>query len=685
MVKKILTFLGLLLTAVLSLHIMEIEPINGVRFKLGFLDALERNVYDLRVKLSARSEPDPRVVIVDLDNRSLQEQGQWPWPRALFAELNDRLFADYKVATIGYDITFPEPEARYTDKQVAALVEGAEQSAELLTRLRENSGDQAFARSLTGRPIVLGSTFELAAGQGEKLVNAGALPKPVFAAADIPYEVILQETDAPRMDHYISNIPMLVDAAVATGFFSIAQAVGDPDGIIRRVELLNEYNGKLYGSLALRMFETYTAFDADSGILFDEVQPLVLADADDGYFGLEALRFLYGDVPINSQAAVYVPYAQANTTYEYIPATDIINGTYTGDITDTIVLVGTSAPGLVDLRNTPVAASMPGVEVHANVLSGMLNEDGFRIKPYFVKAADLIAVISAGLLLSLLLPRLSAFWATVVFILTMSTALASNWFFWTQKSMILTLAPVLFIIASLYIINMVVGFFAETNARRSTQKMFGLYVPPEVVGQISETKDIFSMKPEKKELTVLFTDIRDFTTVSEGMQPEELSEWMNDFLTPMTKIIHDNGGAIDKYMGDCIMAFWGAPIEDPEHAAHGIKAAVEMIAYLETLNNENRAKHRPEVRIGIGLNTGLMSVGNMGSEFRMAYTVLGDAVNLGARLESITKEYGVDICISEFTRAQAPAGYQYTELDTVKVKGKNEAVTIFSVTPLRDQ
>ena len=668
MIKNVLTVVGLGITVLMVLHLT-----NSLGVRLGFVEALERGAYDLRVRLSAPSEPDNRVVIIDLDDRSLQEQGQWPWPRALFAELNDKLFDDYGIDTLGYDITFPEPEARYTDKRLEQVVATTISAEEVLARLRQESGDQVFARSLENRSVVLGYVFERNALDNDQAINAGRLPEPMFEFSEVPLKTILAETNAPLMTHFISNVPTLANTALTQGFFSIAQQMRDSDGIIRRIELLNEYNGQLYGSLALQVFQAFTSMN------LEPAEPIVIV-ADDGYAGLEGIRTLLSDIPLDENAAVYVPYATPGAVYEYIPATDILTGRYKGDISGAIALIGTSAQGLVDLRNTPVAPDLPGVEVHASVISAML-DDSYRVKPSWIAAADFILVCVIGLLFSFLIPRVSALAATLIFAVSAVSVIGVNWYFWVEQLIILTLVPLLLTVSSLYIINMVVGFFSETNARRSTQKMFGLYVPPEVVSEISETKDIFSMKPEKRELTVLFTDVRDFTTVSEGMAPEELSEWMNSFLTPMTGIIHKHGGAIDKYMGDCIMAFWGAPISDPDHAEHGVAAAVEMINYLDVLNAENRKKNWPEVRIGVGLNTGPMSVGNMGSEFRMAYTVLGDAVNLGSRLEGITKQYGVDIIISEFTRAHLANKFDVTELDRVRVKGKNEAVTIFSVDP----
>ncbi len=671
MAKQALTLIGFLVTVVLAFHLYAVVN-SDQRWRIGFIDALERQAYDFRVRFSASDNLNDTVVIIDIDDRSLQKHGQWPWSRAVFAQLNDQLFENYLIEGLGYDITFPEPEQRYSDDAVAALLPASNSAEDLLSRLREKSGDEVFARSMEGRNVILGCVFETLREEHAINVNAGVLPQPVFLNSPVDYDTLLQETNAPLMGRYVANIPTLTESAAGVGFFNIADQVGDADGIVRRVELLNKYDGRLYASLTLQLVQQF---------FLDEVQPHLTEQSDDGNSGLEGLDLLLGRVPVDQQAAVYVPYGQPRKSFQYIPATDILTGEYQGDLTGALALVGTSAPGLVDLRNTPFEGTMPGVEVHANVLAAMTEENGFRVKPGWVATSDLLIVSVLGVLLSFLFPRLSALAATLVFLVTSSVLIGVNWHYWTKLNVILTIAPALLVVGSLYFLNMIVGFFAETKARRSTQKMFGMYVPPEVVSEISETKDIFSMRPEKKNMTVLFTDIRNFTTISEGMPPDELSDWMNEFLTPMTQIIHKHGGAIDKYMGDCIMAFWGAPIDDAEHAAHGITAALDILQELDVLNARFQRKRWPEIRIGIGLNTGLMSVGNMGSEFRMAYTVLGDAVNLGARLESITKEYGVDLIVSEFTRAAAPE-FHYTELDTVKVKGKNEAVTIYGVEAL---
>lgn len=662
MTNKLLIIIGLSLTALISLHLFE-----GVSFKLPVIDALERQAYDFRINLSASPERDDRVVIIDIDERSIKEVGQWPWRRAVFGKLNDQLFDQYGIEALGYDVTFPEPETSFSNQQIRDLAQQTNSTSELVSELEEISGDKIMAESFEGRAIVLGSAFQLQKANRKDSPSVGVLPEPMFETSDIPYPVLLQETQAPIMQRYTGNIPLLSESAMGIGFFSIAETIGDPDGIIRRVELLNRYKDKLYPSLALQLVKSYT---------FDDPEPILTEQVKDANAGLETLRMMLADIPLDPATTVNVSYRQPEKGYEYVPAIDVLTGTYEGDLTGAIALIGTSASGLVDLRNTPVAAGLPGVEVHANIVSGLL--DGkFRVKPGWVSTIDFFVITLFGLIMTFIFPRLSAFWSTVVFVTVSIATIWVNWYFWSSKLVILTIAPMLFLLTSLFFMNMIIGFFSESQARRSTEKMFGMYVPPEVVGEISESEDIFSMKPIKRELTVLFADIRSFTTISEGMDPEALSEWLNDFLTPMTKIIHQNGGAIDKYMGDAIMAFWGAPIEDPNHAENGVKAGIGMIAALDDLNAEFREKGWPEVNIGVGLNTGMMSVGNMGSEFRMAYTVLGDAVNLGSRLEGQTKEYGVNIIVSEFTREKAP-NFNYKELDTVKVKGKNKAVTIYS-------
>lgn len=668
MLRKTLIAIGLILTVVLSLDLFNKElklAGNEINFDLPFVDALERQAYDLRVWLSSRTELDSRVVIIDVDEPSLLAEGQWPWHRGKIAKLVDALFDDYKIDTLGFDILFAEPEDSFSREQV---VNALNDKTITLADLDASSGDVLLSKAIANRSVVLGMVFEKQEQSDRLAASVGVLPPPMFDDDDALHKRLLAETEAPEANRYSANISLHQNAAGDAGFFSILSS--DPDGIVRRVEVLSKYEGRLYGSMPLKLVQRYFS---------DQPRP-VLADEDsDSYDGLEGIEMIHLDkpLPLDWDGAVYVPYAQQGRGHEYISATQVLRGTYKGDLQGAIALVGSSAAGLVDRRNTPIAPSLPGVEVHANVVSAMLDDDSFKVQPSWVTAADLIVLVTIGLILSLLFPSLSALMSTLVFALSCFGFVAMNWYFWDKQNYILSLAPGLILMFSLYVINTVVGFFSESQARRVSQKMFGLYVPPEVVSKMSSDADIYSLKSEKREMTVLFADIRDFTTISESMNPDDLSKWLNAFLTPMTKIIHNNGGAIDKYMGDAIMAFWGAPLEDQNHAEHAIEASLQMLEHLDTLNAKFEKQGWPTVRIGIGLNSGMMSVGNMGSEFRMAYTVVGDAVNLGSRIEGLTKQYQVSLLVSEFTKALCTQ-YSYQELDRVKVKGKTEAVTIYS-------
>jgi adenylate cyclase len=338
-------------------------------------------------------------------------------------------------------------------------------------------------------------------------------------------------------------------------------------------------------------------------------------------------------------------------------------------------LVGTTAPGLMDLRATPVQNVYAGVEIHANMIAGILDQN-IKQRPAYTVGAEFLILLLTGLLLALLLPVLTPLWATALTIGVLTFSVIFNLMVWQLANLVLPLASSLLLITAIYVLNMSYGFFVESRGKRQLAGLFGQYVPPELVDEMARNPEAISLEGESRELTVLFSDVRGFTTISEGLDPKQLTQLMNEFLTPMTHIIHHNRGTIDKYMGDAIMAFWGAPLADPQHASHAVKAGLEMIAGMTKLQEQFKAKGWPEIKIGVGLNTGEMTVGNMGSEFRMAYTVMGDAVNLGSRLEGLTKNYGVYIIVSEFTKEKAPE-YLYRELDIVRVKGKDEPVTIF--------
>lgn len=391
---------------------------------------------------------------------------------------------------------------------------------------------------------------------------------------------------------------------------------------------------------------------------------------------LESLQLGNKRIAVDADVAALVPYRGKQGSFVYVSASDVLQGKVAPEVLfGAIVLVGTTAPGLLDLRSAPMQESYAGVELHANMIAGML-DGNIKERPAYVLGLDLVFILLTGGLLALALPALSPLAATVLTVATALAMVASNLYFWQFQNLILPLASGLILISALFIFNMSYGYFVDARGKRMLARLFGQYVPPELVDEMAKDPGAYSLEGSNRDMTVLFSDVRGFTTISEGLDPKQLTQLMNEFLTPMTHVIHHHRGTIDKYMGDAIMAFWGAPVPDPDHARNALLAAMEMVTKLDSLQDHFKSRGWPPIKVGVGLNTGDMTVGNMGSEFRLAYTIMGDAVNLGSRLESLTKNYGVDIIVSEFTSARVP-DFAFRELDCVRVKGKDKPVKIY--------
>jgi adenylate cyclase len=357
-------------------------------------------------------------------------------------------------------------------------------------------------------------------------------------------------------------------------------------------------------------------------------------------------------------------------------AADIVNKRLpSGALKGKVVLVGTTAPGLLDLRVTPVGETYPGVETHANIISALL-DGNMLVKPDYAVGYEVVVVLLAGLILAIGLPLLSAPRAVLLSMAVLGLLVCMNLWLYLGYGLVLPLATVLAMVVTAFGLNMSYGYFVESRSKRELANLFGTYVPPELVDEMVKDPDSYSMQATNRELTVMFCDMRGFTRMSEQMEPTQLQALLTGVFSRLTMLIRANRGTIDKYMGDCVMAFWGAPVETTEHAYLAVKSAMEMANAVREINAEHRANGLPEIGIGIGLNTGTMCVGDMGSNIRRSYTVIGDAVNLGARLEGLSKAYGVDIVVSESTRKLAP-DFAWQELDKVRVKGKEQAVSIF--------
>lgn len=627
--------------------------------RLPLLDTLERATYDIRLRMTVPGGVDDRIIIADIDEKSLTALGHWPWDRGILARFMDTMFDHYQVKSVGYDVLFAEPD---TDPGVAALRGMAEKdlrSDRQFQRIWKQLGptldfDQQFADSFRDRNVVLGYVF--AHGQDSRL---NVLPPP---AAELP-EGFVGRLELPQPQGFSGNLEVLQSTAWDGGFFD--NPTIDIDGVFRRVPLLQEFEGKLYGSLALSMVR---ASRNDPSI------ELIL-DTQSNYPFVDALRLGEQVIPLAPLATVLVPYRGGAYSFPYYSISDILEKKIPEEkLRGRIVLVGSSAPGLKDQRTTPLETTYPGVEVHANLIAGLL-DNNIKRQPGWVIAVEFFLLLTISIVLGLINARLEPMRSLVVTMAALVAVVGGNMYAW-HNNLVLPLASPVMLILFIFVFQTLWGFFVEARDKRMLAKLFGQYIPPELVEEMAESPDKISVSGESRDMTVLFSDVRGFTTISEGLEPHALTQLMNEMLTPMTHVIHHHRGTIDKYMGDAIMAFWGAPLRDENHARHALEAGLEMVKALPQINQRFRDKGWPEINIGVGLNSGVMSVGNMGSEFRMAYTVMGDAVNLGSRLEGLTKQYGVNIIVSEFTKARVP-DYSFLELDRVRVKGKDEPVIIF--------
>lgn len=640
--------------------------------RLGFIDRLEGIFYDERVRLSAPNLVDPRIVIVDIDDTSLTAEGHWPWRRDKMAALVDRLFDDYAVKLVGFDMTFPERDessalALLDDLEKDPAFAGPALRTQLKARRTAFEPNRRFAESLIARDVVLGFVFKSRV-QGTETRELNVLPKsielPGIDVSSVPWI-------SPQ--GFVGNLRELQQNAGYGGFFD--EPLTDEDGIVRRLPLIQRYGGNFYPSLGFAC--AYLAMGSP---------PLKLAFAQSGAEAAE-LRYLeIGDrqIPVDDRGSVLAPFLGRAGSFPYVAATDVLHGEARAEVLkDAIVLVGTSAPGLNDLRASPVGKDYPGVEAHANLISAIL--DGrIRFEPSFARAFEAAVLILIALLATLWLPRFSPLAVVAAIATALAVVVGGNLIAWTWYGAVLPLASLVAFMLIESVLLLTYGYFVEQRRKRRQSRIFGQYVPPEIVRDLDESETEASLAGESREMSVLFSDVRGFTTISEGLEPRALTQLMNEFLTPVTGVIQAHRGTIDKYMGDAVMAFWGAPLASPTHARDAVMAAFGMIQAMRDIAPEFRARGWPELKIGVGISTGLMNVGNMGSTFRIAYTVLGDTVNLGSRLEGITKQYGVDVIVSANTAAAVPE-VLFRELDRVQVKGKHEPIAIFEPLGLKSE
>jgi adenylate cyclase len=640
--------------------------------QIGLLDRLDNVIFDARLRATMPNTLDERVVIIDIDEKSLAQLGRWPWGRHHMASMMDELFDRQRVAVVGFDVVFAEPDDSSGLKKLRSLAEnelrGESGFVSLLPQLQgQLDYDAAFARSIKDRPVVMGYYLTSDRDGGK----SGRLPEPVFDTVALNGKSV----GITSWNGFGSNIDQLAQAAPLAGYFN---PIPDSDGVVRSLPMIAEYQGKYYESLALAMFRVLAGMP-EVALGISNAQ----ADANNRLI-MESVRLHQGQssftIPVDERAATLVPYrgngGAKGGSFQYISAFELISGSLPENaLRDKIVLVGTTAPGLQDLRVTPVGEAYPGVEAHANMISGLL-DSRLPVKPDYAAGYEVLVLMVTGLLLALALPTLSATNAVMLSVVVVALPVGLNFWLFQNYSLVLPLASAIASTTTAFALNMSYGYFVESRSKRDLANLFGTYVPPELVDEMVKDPDRYSMKATNRELTVMFCDMRGFTKMSEHMEPIALQELLNGVFSRLTQLIRAQRGTIDKYMGDCVMAFWGAPVASPDHASLAVRAAIDMAHIVKVINEEHQARGLPEIGIGIGLNSGSMCVGDMGSDIRRSYTVIGDAVNLGSRLEGLSKVYGVDMVVSESTH-QLTSGQAWQELDKVRVKGKEQAVTIY--------
>jgi adenylate cyclase len=638
----------LLLFALVPLRLADPRPLAELRTR----------AFDFFQVLRPRPQEIRPVVIVDIDEASLKAIGQWPWPRTTVADLVTQITQLGAVA-IGFDIIFPEP-----DRMSPAIAERSFRGIDAETRAKLDSlpsNDEALAAAIKNSRVVIGqagaATPEIKTAANAALQTGFAVRGPDARPFLVTFPGLLR------------NVPVIEQAAAGRGLFSI-----DPesDGIIRRVPLIMTAQGSLVPSLSLELLRVVTGSSA------------ILVRVDDA--GVQSVAVPGLELPTDRNGQFWVHFNHHDPE-RYVSAKDVLQGNVPADrLAGKLVLIGTSAIGLLDLKTTPLDAAIPGVEVHAQILESVLSKSNL-VNPNYAIGAELALAVLFGLAIIVAAPMLPASIVIVLGGCLIAGLIGLSLYLFVEHHLLIDFTYPLISSWLIYLVLTFVNYFREQKQRRQIRSAFGYYLSPHMVEQLARSPEKLVLGGEERRMTILFSDVRGFTTISEHYKddPQGLTRLMNRFLTPLTNAIIERKGTIDKYIGDAIMAFWNAPVDDHEQEANACEAALEMLSRAEMLNGElereaetNGGAYMP-LRIGIGLNTGPCVVGNMGSDFRFNYSVLGDTVNLASRLEGRTKDYRIPVVIGSRTAEGAKQKFAVMEIDLIMVKGKKQPEAVFTV------
>jgi adenylate cyclase len=630
-------------------------------FKPVYLNILEYKLYDAVFQKIYSKESSDAVTIVDIDEYSLENFGQWPWPRYRVALLLQKIHMAGAIA-VGVDILFAEPDgtsplvlqqALKKDLHLDVSFSGLPQG------LMDN--DQLLANIVQQGSFVLGYSFvfDMKPSEKEKRFPPDLKAVEIRSPGAGPASGYLFQAQS-----LIPPLPVLLQQDTPAGFMN---TVTDPDGVLRRIPLLIALDQAMYPQLALATL--LTAFR-------DQIPDPIIRTTRGG---IESIKIGNTVVPLQSNGAMLINYRGPSRTFPYISAGKILEDKInSSELKGKIVFLGTSASGLKDIRISPLDQVFPGVEVHATIVDNILAND-ILFRPDWIPGLELSCILFWGLATTLLIGWAgAAFTLPITVLLGLSVWYGSVWALGHKNIWISHFFPMLVLIFNFSILNMQ-KFWISEKRKKFFRSAFSKYVSKAVVDQLADNPEKLSLEGEEKEITILFSDIRGFTTLSERLTPSQVTQLLHDYFTPVTQIIIDNHGTHDKFLGDAVMCFWNAPLDVANHEKHAIKAALEIIQLLPEINKEFEERFGVSLEIGIGLHSGRCRVGNMGSDNIFDYTIIGDNVNLASRLEGLTKFYGVQLIVSETMLKNGAGNFSIQELDLVRVKGKNEPVRIFTV------
>jgi adenylate cyclase len=650
-----------------------------ILFLIGvpFLDMIELKTYDLRFISRGHLKGSPEVVMAVVDEKSLDKEGRWPWPRSKIAALINRLSQD-GARVIGFDIGFLEPDENsylkfitQLDKEIEALnIKNRSLDDFIKYSKIEADNDLALANAIKNSKavVVLGYFFHVSEKELDYSISKKEIDTQTKRIGTSKYPLTIYQNKEAQKSPFIrayapeGNLEILTNQTDYSGFFNM---LPDKDGVVRWMPLIIQAGEDIFPPLSLQCAWNYLG------------RPRLIVKV--ASYGIEGINMGDRFLPTDETGQMLLNYLGPPKTFPHYSITDILKGKLDmGTFKDKIVLIGATAVGLYDLRITPFSTNYPGLEIHATVVDNILKQR-FLNKPKWTSIYDLLVVIFLGVLTGLVLPRLNAirgmFFALGLFILHIIIA---RWLFVSFSIWINIVYPILALLL-IYTILTVYRYITEERERKKIRGAFSYYVSSSVVNEMLKYPDRLKLGGDKKDLSVLFSDIRAFTTISEGLSPEDLVHLLNEYLTVMTDIVFKHDGTLDKYMGDAIMAIYGAPLDQPDHPARACHSALDMMEALKKLNEKWILEGKKPMDIGIGINTGMMMVGNMGSDQRFDYTVMGDAVNLGSRLEGANKNYKTNILLSEFTYERVKDEFVCMEIDSVRVKGKTQPVKIYQL------